>query len=85
MYKCIICDKLLSSSSSLKQHSLTHVEESNKKKFECEYEGCSRSYDYQKNLTQHINLYHLKKFKIEKCPYDNCGAELKSRVLFINY
>ncbi|KAJ8966468.1 hypothetical protein NQ317_011455 [Molorchus minor] len=67
--------------SNLKQHYLSHVEDSEADSYTCPYEGCERNYKYKKNLTYHIAAFHEKINESVRlrCTEPGCEQLLKSK------
>nr|XP_003703409.1 PREDICTED: zinc finger protein 845 [Megachile rotundata]XP_012140845.1 PREDICTED: zinc finger protein 845 [Megachile rotundata] len=65
-YKCKDCDKRFLQKHHLRVHSQVHIK--HRLLIPCPYEKCPRVYYFQKNLDQHIRVYHLdQKYECDIC------------------
>lgn len=85
-HKCVICNKIFTTKSNLRMHSLIHVDESQKEVYQCPYKNCNRTYHYKKNLKEHVKSFHEKtKTKLElNCTEPGCQTFLASYVIIRN-
>lgn len=78
-YKCEFCERVYVKPGELQKHvAAKHLEDENSQSgaYKCSYEGCDKSYVYERNLRQHIATTHEgKKFK---CSQENCNKEFSS-------
>jgi len=70
VHHCNICGKIFKRLSFLNSHMEKH--KPNREVFHCPIDDCGRHYDLEKNLRQHIRMYHTPgQFK---CEVEGCGA-----------
>ncbi|XP_023294026.2 transcription factor IIIA [Lucilia cuprina] len=78
-YKCEYCERAYVKPGELQKHvAAKHLEDENScaGAYKCSYEGCQKSYAYERNLRQHIATTHEgKKFK---CSKEDCDKEFSS-------
>lgn len=61
-FKCLICGKGAISPQLLKRHELTHT-----RKYECNYENCSKAFYHHQSLKHHIDIDHKQVLTCDKC------------------
>jgi len=70
IHQCNVCGKVFKRLSFLNLHQEQH--KPNREVFHCPIENCGRHYDLEKNLRQHIRMYHTPgQFK---CEVEGCGS-----------
>ncbi|KAK9876657.1 hypothetical protein WA026_014032 [Henosepilachna vigintioctopunctata] len=80
--QCQICGVTFSTSFNYLQHtSHCHIDKSCIEKFRCNFEGCTKEYNYKKNLNMHQRKSHSKKSESEdnKWTCVTCGKSFKTR------
>uniref|UniRef100_A0A1I8M7V6 C2H2-type domain-containing protein n=1 Tax=Musca domestica TaxID=7370 RepID=A0A1I8M7V6_MUSDO len=81
-YKCEYCESAYVKPSDLQKHvAAKHISEGEGQtgEYKCHYEGCDRSYAYERNLRQHITTSHEgKKFECTKIDCDRVFSSLQN-------
>lgn len=74
-YKCSFCDSTFASASGRRRHEKTqHIEKG--KLFECDIQGCSKTYKSRDSMSRHKRLDHTK-VEIEHVSVDNLTSMLQ--------
>lgn len=63
------------------------MDESQKELFQCPYKNCKRTYNYKKNVSEHIRSFHEKtKDKLElNCTEPGCQTVVATYVIMVIY
>jgi KRAB domain-containing zinc finger protein len=71
LYKCNLCNKKFTYSSSLAYHTKNRVcEQKKKNNFMCSYPGCDKFFSHQSQLDMHTRIHTGKKLHV--CRYEGC-------------
>ncbi|XP_069704344.1 zinc finger protein 594-like isoform X2 [Periplaneta americana] len=70
-YFCYVCSRGFIEKTKLRRHLMVHKAVSEKIVYPCPYDGCTKSFLHERNLTPHIRAFHEgKKFS---CTYPDCN------------
>lgn len=76
-FKCETCEKVFISQKNLNHHQKVHLNQEERKVFQCGYEKCANYYYEKRNLMAHIRSKHEGRKFI--CGFEDCGRQMSTK------